>query len=34
MLLKVNDQFEKSFRNQEKILMQMILKARKKRDLH
>jgi hypothetical protein len=34
MLLKVNDHFEKSFTDQEKNLMEMILKAKKKRDLH
>ena len=34
MLLKVNENFERHFRNQEKNLLDMILAARKKRDLH
>src|SRR5690606_9946723 len=34
MLLKVDALFEKSFSNQEKNLMEMILVARTKRDLH
>lgn len=34
MVLKINDVFEKIFTNQEKNLIEMIVKARKKRDLH
>lgn len=34
MILRVTPSFVRSFRNQEKRLIGMILEARKKRDLH
>lgn len=34
MLLKVNDVFERIFVNQEKNIIEMIINARKKRDMH
>jgi hypothetical protein len=34
MKLKMNENFEESFTDQEKNLIEMILKSRKKRDLH